>query len=156
MQAPRAAPLLPVQRAHGLPPHLVRSDVLWALALAPREEPQAFQGLLNSLATFRMADVAAEVASARVGADGIVYIWVRLQFGSAPAHADASAGHTRSEFYVQVTLCPAVLHQPRQPDAWDAALRGHGGRRAVAGAAAATPAGAGGGGRHRGGVVGQP
>lgn len=122
VQAPYESPLLPLNRARGPPPHWVRSDVLRALAFAQREAPQASQGLLNSLATFRVADVAAEVSSARVGADGMVYVRLRLQFGSAPAHADASAGDRRSEFYVQVTLSPTVIHQPRQPDAWDAAL----------------------------------
>lgn len=119
---PEAAPLLPVQRAWGPPPHLLRSDVLRAPSFAPREAPQAFQGLLNNLATFRIADVAAEFRSARVGDGGTVYIWLRLLFGGAPAHADANAGDTKSEFYVQVTLSPTGLSQPGQPDAWDAAL----------------------------------
>lgn len=113
VQAPYGAPLLPENRARGPPPHLERSDVLRALAFAPREAPQAFQGLLNGLPG---------PASARVGADGVVYVWLWLQFGSAPEHEDASAGDRRSEF-IQVTRSPTVIYQPRQPDAWDAALR---------------------------------
>lgn len=96
----------------------MRSDVLRVLAFALREAPQAFQCLLNSRATFGSA----RVGSARFGDDGTVYIWLRLLFGGAPAHADASSGDTRSEFDVQVTLSPMVLSQPRQPDPWDAAL----------------------------------